>query len=543
MSLLSFPRVDPLAKSPRQTRQVRSLPTDGTGQNLQLAPAQNRRHPLVWILLGGLLLACLYLPMLRANFDFIDDGNLVYPSPGLTFSAQVERIWDRILSNYHHLGPFRPVLWVHWETAANLLQADPLSWRCLRWLWTALAASCLLWLLRELGIRPSAALLATALAMWNPFRNEIWRSLSLAEGVAMPYALVSLVCALRASRSRRPWAWDLAGAACVVAALGCKNTYAALIPVQLLLRIAPDGKHLWRGLRQHWRPASLLSLTALLPIGHYLCFQLTWHPGQYETQAPSLAQFRNMLRAVTGAVSLDFMGLGLFLAAVAILADARAKQRRPTAVANDGHEMPSVWETHHGALLAGLALLAFGIGVYLPMAFVSGRYTMPAVWGADLWIAVLLHRLVDVTTSGYKRAAYIALAGGLVTVAVSALGKQDAFAARSHLLWQALQAVENQAVPGSCLGWQSGPRLDLEEGIHFQWHLNYRGQREVAVCLLDADRQPRERVELPPIRHPPELLLSGEPLPPGTGWQPLQEFKAFYWGGWRSYHCYLYRRG
>ena len=33
-----------------------------------------------WIPAGGLLLAALYLPTLATPFDFIDDGNLVYPA-------------------------------------------------------------------------------------------------------------------------------------------------------------------------------------------------------------------------------------------------------------------------------------------------------------------------------------------------------------------------------------------------------------------------------------------------------------------------------
>ena len=86
-----------------------------------------------------------------------------------------------------------------------------------------LAAGMMLWLMRELRIHPIAAFLATAVALWNPYRNEIWTSLSLAEGVAMPYALLALVCAVRAARSSRSWVWDLVGVACVLTALGCKS--------------------------------------------------------------------------------------------------------------------------------------------------------------------------------------------------------------------------------------------------------------------------------------------------------------------------------
>src|SRR5439155_13511948 len=88
----------------------------------------------------------------------------------------------------------------------------------------------------ELGVRPLPALFAAALAFWNPYRNEIWTSLTLSEGVAMPYALAALWCAARANRSRVAWPWDVASAVGVLAALGCKNVFAALVPVQVELR-------------------------------------------------------------------------------------------------------------------------------------------------------------------------------------------------------------------------------------------------------------------------------------------------------------------
>jgi hypothetical protein len=154
--------------------------------------------------------------------------------------------------------------------------------------------------------------------MWNPYRNEIWRSLTLAEGVAMPYALAALACAVRAGRSPRPWPWDVAGVLCVLAALGCKNTYAALVPAQVLLRLAPGELTLREGWRRHGRRACLLALTLLLPVAHFLVFKWTWHPGQYTPGAPSWAQLGRMLKSVAGALSPEYMGLGLALAAVLV---------------------------------------------------------------------------------------------------------------------------------------------------------------------------------------------------------------------------------
>src|SRR5581483_11061305 len=117
-----------------------------------------------WVVAGAALLAAGYLPTLATPFDFVDDGNLVYPTPQPTFAAHVSLWWEKVRANYEHLGPFRPTLWVHWQLAANLLDGDALAWRIYRLIWCGLAAGMLLWLLRELGVHPVAALLAGALA-------------------------------------------------------------------------------------------------------------------------------------------------------------------------------------------------------------------------------------------------------------------------------------------------------------------------------------------------------------------------------------------
>src|SRR5260370_36268279 len=101
-------------------------------------------------------------------------------------------VWQKIVANYEDLGPFRPVLWLHWEVAADVLQGSELGWRLTRLVWCAFAAVMLLWLFAELRIPVLAALVAGAVAMWSRYRNEIWTSLSLGEGVAMPYALLAL---------------------------------------------------------------------------------------------------------------------------------------------------------------------------------------------------------------------------------------------------------------------------------------------------------------------------------------------------------------
>lgn len=484
-----------------------------------------------WIPAGGLLLAALYLPTLATPFDFVDDGNLVYPPPpGLSVGEHVGLWWEKVESNYDHLGPFRPTLWVHWQVQATLFDGSAPAWRVYRFLWCALAAAALLWLLAELGAHPAAALLAGALAMWNPYRNEIWTSLTLSEGVAMPYALAALAAARRAATSPRPLRWELAAALGVLVALGCKNTFAALVPVQILLRMWPDGltvREAWK--RNGWRSLAL-GAPLLLPAAHFVYFKLHWHPGQYETHGPTAAQLGRLLSGLKGALSLEFTAAGLALAALAVW-----KSRR---------ESPGV-AVPGPALVAALLLVAAGVVVYLPMSMMSGRYTMPAVWGLDILVALLLTALVALPLTAWKKAAFAGVCAGLAVVAVAGIGKQERFAARAKMLWDVVHYVEATAPEGASVAWLSGDStkggLNVEEGIHFRWHLLHRGRGDVAVGLFDERGAPLVRTELPPLPGPPEFALFGTVADP-PGWEAERTFGAGYWLGRRRYDCRLARK-
>jgi hypothetical protein len=488
-----------------------------------------RRSP-AWVLFGAVLLASLYLPTLRTPFDFIDDGNLVYPSAPLPPGQRLLLVWEKIVGNYRHLGPFRPVLWAHWEAEAELFRANPVAWRAGRGVWAALAVAILLWLLHELGARRGATLLAGALALWEPYRNEIWTSLTLSEGVAMPYALLALVCAVRGARSPRPWKWDLLGPLALLAALGCKNTFAAVLPAQLLLRLLADGSTPRAGWRRHGRAACLLLWPLLLPVVHFIVFKLNWHPGQYTT-APSLAQVGRLARTVAGALSPWFVGPGILLAALVVLRH-RGGDPRPAS------------SPRRLACLAGLALLLFGTGVYAPLEAVSGRYAMPAVWGADVLIAVLLSELAEVRWPVWRRAAFAAFGCGLVAVAVANVGKQQKFAARAAVLWQTLECVARQAPPGACVAWASGPELNPQEAVHFLWHLQARGRGDVTLCVLDEDGRRLAHAGASPVPtadRGPQFLVSAPPRPPDAAhWRPAASFRTWYWAGRRHYDCYLW---
>jgi hypothetical protein len=488
------------------------------------------------------VITSLYLPTLRIPFDFVDDGNLVYPEPPMASAERARLVWAKIVANYEHLGPFRPVLWLHWEVQAELLGGDASSWRLLRLAWSALATASLLWLLHELRIPPLAAFVAAAAAMWNPWRGEIWRSLTLSEGVAMPYAVAALACAVRAGRSARAGWWDLGGSLCLLAALGCKNTFAAIVPTQMLLRIASDGEPLADAWRRHGHRAALLALPLLLPAGHLLTFLHTWHVGQYVLHLPSLRQLDRMLGSVARGASLPLLAPAL----VAALAALSLGQTPP-----DPHLLPRrrlllvarrIWEQHRAASRAGLALLIGGVAVYLPIEGTTGRYSIPAAWGIDLWIGALLGTLSAIPASFYTRTAHALAGAGLVAIAVTNLAKQEEFAVRAAMLWEMLDFVETRTEPYSWIGWVGGPQLHIAEGIHFAWHLRGRGGSDRHLRLFDALGVPAPRPELPTSHDPLALLVTdGSPPPWPRSFEPLRRFSRPYWWGTRQHTIALWQ--
>jgi hypothetical protein len=185
-----------------------------------------------------------------------------------------------------------------------------------------------------------------------------------------------------------------------------------------------------------------------------------------------------------------------------------------------------------------------GIAVYLPIPALSGRYTMPAVWGVDLMLAALLSGLASVPLICWRRAAWGGLAVGLAVVAGANVGRQEKFAARAAVLWDTLEYVEETAAPDERVAWVSGPGLNVEEGIHFRWHLLARGRPTLAVELYDTEGRPEERCELPPAAGRARLAVTGSPEPPpGGAWALRQTFRRPYWGGRKEYDCYLWAAG
>jgi hypothetical protein len=487
-----------------------------------------------WLLWGGLLIAFGYLPMLQAPFDFTDDGNLVYAAPaGTTGSQYLERWWDKVAANVHHLGPFRPVLWAHWELAANCFADSPIAWRAAKMLWCAFAATTMLWLMSLLRLPPMASLLATAAAIWNPYRNEIWTSLTLAEGIAMPYAMLALIGARKASSSSRSWPWDLLALVSWFFTLGCKNTFVALFPAMLLLRCLPDGSTLRVGLYQARWALCVYWLPLLLPAAHFVYFKLHWQPGQYETPGPSAAQMVRIFSWMKGAAGLDFIGIALLGTVVHLFSFLRS-------------ELWAWCREQRAALLAAILLTISGVLVYVPVDIMAARYTMPAIWGVDIAVASLFAYVLPRMMGWSSRGIWLAIGVGLLAIMFANIGRQERLIARHRLLWDALRHVEQTAPKGATIEWvsgETGPKsLNVEEGIHFAWHLHHRGRFDVKVGLFDGSGQKITRVELPPLIAPAEYrftMNSDEPLLP---WRADQSFSRPYRFGQKTYAAYLQAR-
>lgn len=488
-----------------------------------------------WIVGGAVFLAAAYLPTLAMPFDFLDDGNLVYPTRGLSFAGHVALWWEKVVANVNHLGPWRPALWAHWEVLSNLCDENALAWRLERLLWCGLSAGLFLALLRDLKIPPVAALAAVAIGMWNPYRNEVWLSLTLAEGVAMPYALLALIAARRASQSPRPWMWEAASVLSVLMALGCKNTFAALVPAQILLRMWPDGLSLCQAWKQNGPRSLLLAVTLIVPVAHFVYFVLNWHEGQYRTTGLTAGQTVRLTMALKGAIGLDYLAVGFTITILAILA-----KRRPNSPSATTTPMADL----RVAVLTGGLLLGCGLAVYLPLDIISGRYTMPAVWGLDILVAVMLTRLLLATPNILTRLAWLAVGIGIIGLLIALLGKQEKSIARANVLWDAVNYVEQTAPHGSRMAWIGGDRLagdlDIEEGIHFRWHLMHRGRMDVTVGLFDTDGQRVERVEIKPLDGKPDFRITARPGP--SGWAHEQTFRRDYRQGRKSYSFDLERR-
>ena len=189
-----------------------------------------------------------------------------------------------------------------------------------------------------------------------------------------------------------------------------------------------------------------------------------------------------------------------------------------------------------------------GVGVYLKIDGICGRYAMPAVWGLDMWIGILLTQFIAVPEIRWKQAATVALAIGVLAVAVSNVGRQLRFAARAEFLWQVVHYFENDPRSPVTVAWigakDDNRGLDIEEGIHVAWHLKERGHSQMDMHLFNTAGGFQQRGELAPEDHPEQFAITaaGQKVPLPGQWKQVRDFEQDYWFGKRHFTCTLWEK-
>ena len=468
----------------------------------------------VWLL--AFLIACPFLPTLAMPFDFIDDGCLVYRGPGSLF----ERIADRTVGEFHTRGPFRPITWFHWELQAELLQESPIFHRVARWAFCWLTAWLSLHFFMAMNLPRWCAVIATAMGLLIPFRGEIWPTLGLTEAFAMPYALAALIAAIRATSSEKPWRWDIAAWVLMALAIGCKNTMVAVLPAQLLLRAWDPMRGVT--IRNKLIPLIGLGSAGLLFVAHLIAYKLDPHPKEYVTSTPGLGHLLAWGRALTRSIGLEFIGPGLALLGLA--AWYRTSPFQP---------LPSQTRL----IAVALVLVFFGVSIHLPVAGVSGRYSVVAGWGLDLLAGLFLAQVLAHGQIFLARWGLVLVACGLAVAILAGYDRMARQAARSALLWQVVEAMEAETSTREPIAWVGDlmPRrnqIGLGEGVHFGWHLKGRGRYPVTVVPVNTwpESSAMSRV----------ISSSAEPPP---GWKLKQAFEQPVAPLGGIDRCYLYHVG
>lgn len=168
---------------------------------------------------------------------------------------------------------------------------------------------------------------------------------------------------------------------------------------------------------------------------------------------------------------------------------------------------------------------------------------MPAVWGADILLALLLTRFLRLPDVRVTRVAWAGVAVGLLAVAVASVGRQEKVAARSRLLWDLVEHVEKTAPFGEPVAWVSGDsaigELNAEEGIHFYWHLLHRGRGDIRVGLFDAGNKPVARVELAPLARDARTRITASTPGDPAAWELSRTFTQAYRLGRKRFEARL----
>jgi hypothetical protein len=455
--------------------------------------------------LWACLLPLAYLPTLWIDFDFNEDGAVVHSAAhGSGWGRTIEKSWHE----YQITGPFRPVTWAHWIWTSHLCGDDPVLHRGQRLVWCAFAAWTLCWFLWEMGLSLLPILLISAAAMWSPSRAEIWIHLGMPEAFGMPYSLLALIGVVRASRSRVAWRWDLFAALCFLLALGVKNTYLALAPALLWLRLYGADEAWAIAWKRHRLSLVWIVLLASLPVIHFLTLKLWPRESHFETGLSwqQTGQYlEGLLRAACPLrLAGCFLGLSLLLALLVIMPRASA--------------FTTIRVQTRVALVAGLLLVLGGVVVYLPWKVMYGRYTMPAVWGVDLLMGMLLMGVISQGTPRMSWATCILFCVGLLCELRDVRHEQDHLYARSAPLWQMIRFLENECPEKAIIALINDAEHErFGDGLlaHLSWHVHFRRRADLNIVL--AQKSPPARAD---------MLASGSAASPAAGYVRVASFKT-----------------
>jgi hypothetical protein len=299
------------------------------------------------------------------------------------------------------------------------------------------------------------------------------------------------------------------GGGMLLLCLGIKNVFIALIPALVWFRLMA-GQRPWR---QQWPGAVGYALLALLPLLHFAWLKLDPKPTHFPTQL-SLAQAIHYGRAFASAISFYTL-----LPTFVVLAFALR------------------WRSllKHGPILVGAGLLIVsGMAIYMPITEMYPRYTMPAVWGYDLVLALVLTQLTTMPLLTRQ----VVWAGLLLTLALvgwRCLNRQDLLLARCQMNWLALRYLEKQLLAKQTVALvhptQGTNHLDLSLGecFHFIGHLHHRKRLQAVL-------------HYGPEAGEANWVLAGQRYDPGSGYQLEREFVGRRRLPGEDFRCRLWKR-
>ena len=422
-------------------------------------------------LLAAALLCLFYAGTISQPFDFEDDGVFGYSASATgDISGMFSAISNRTMDDFQTNGPFRPVIWAYFEIQSLLFATSAVARHFVRLGFLFASAMTFHLLLRQLRFSTIVSFVVTLLCFTAPARASIWYRFGLTEGIAMPFVLFALLSAAKACESSRALKWDLACIACTMIALLTKNIFVAIFPALILLRVWHAHESLFESLKKRGGRAVWICVPVVIPVIHFIAFRsLVQAHSSYRVTTPNLMTVLSMLRTCWIASGLEFLSVGVALALIAAIWSKEGRQY--------------LWNREQArlAVLSCLTLLA-GVAIYLPVLNSNGpagRYTIPAVFGIDIAMAVLLSAVLLTPSGLWRRMSLIAACIAFVGILGENLFSQRAFGARCNALWELTERM-TQLPAGSQVDIQAGSMSDAE-AFHLESHVAGSGRRDIKI--------------------------------------------------------------